>query len=431
MIGLGFRQSKYSPSVYWHPTRRLQTLVHGDDFTTSGCREQARWLQKALEGRFEIKTQAIGRGDGEVTEARVLSRIIRATDEGWEYEADQRHAELIIKEMNLSEAKGVKGPAEDEKDWERADNEILMPARDASAFRGLAARANYLALDRADIQYAAKELCRGVAQPTRGHMKKLRRLARYLIEVPRVVWQFGFQGACNELSVSSDSDWAGCRRTAKSTSGGAIMRGTHCLKSWSSTQKFVTLSSAEAELMAAVKASTEAIGMCQLAADWDVHLHASILVDSSAALAVVARRGNGKLRHVKVGHLWVQEKATAGELVYRKVRGELNPADLFTKPLPAQKVAQFGVDLRQIRVAGHARARLALSALTGSRAMEAVAQGLSTEAAGSGGGWRLGAIASSTHTSDSHHRLSDVGDSAQRANKAAFDRGGVIRDVCM
>lgn len=361
MVSMGFAQSRYSPSVYWHKLRRLKTLVHGDDFITSGPRQEALWFKGALEKRFEIKTKIIGTGPDESREERVLNRVVRITEEGWEYEADQRHAELIVRGMNLSEAKGVKCPSEDEKPWEEEENDERLAAKEAYAFRGLAARANYLAQDRADIQFAAKEICRGMAQPTRGHVKKLRRLARYLIEAPRVVWKFKYQGACDHIQVYSDSDWAGCKRTARSTSGGAVLRGGHCIKTWSSTQKFVTLSSAEAELMAAVKASTEAVGITQLAADWGVQATASICVDSSAALAVVGRKGNGRLRHVRVGHLWLQEKANSGELVYRKVRGEMNPADLMTKSLPAARVVSLSEELAQFCVSGHARVRLALS----------------------------------------------------------------------
>ena len=58
-----------------------------------------------------------------------------------------------------------------------------------------------------------------------------------------------------------------------------------------------------------------------------------VWVDSSAALGVVSRKGNGKLRHVRVGQLWVQEQAANGEIAYRKVCGKVNPADLLTKHL--------------------------------------------------------------------------------------------------
>ena len=81
---------------------------------------------------------------------------------------------------------------------------------EATTYRALAARANYLAQDRPDVQYAAKEVCRGMASPTSGDMQKLRRLGRYLIGSPRVVWHFHWQIAPREVSAYSDSDWAGC-----------------------------------------------------------------------------------------------------------------------------------------------------------------------------------------------------------------------------
>ena len=66
----------------------------------------------------------------------------------------------------------------------------------------------------------------------------------------------------------SDSDWAGCWRTARSTSGGVLVVGRHLIKSWSSTQKRIALSSGEAELTASVKLITELVGMLQLLKDW-------------------------------------------------------------------------------------------------------------------------------------------------------------------
>ena len=47
-----------------------------------------------------------------------------------------------------------------------------------------------------------------------------------------------------------------------------MLVGGHCVKSWSSTQKNITLSSGEAELVSCVKMSCEALGIVQLMADW-------------------------------------------------------------------------------------------------------------------------------------------------------------------
>ena len=111
------------------------------------------------------------------------------------------------------------------------------------------------------------------------------------------------------------------------------MIGTHTIKTWSSTQKSITLSSGEAELVAAVKTSTELIGLQQMAKEWDIELGGEVLVDSSAALGATKRKGNGKLRHVRVGLLWIQQQAEEGSIQYEKVLGTQNPADLMTKHL--------------------------------------------------------------------------------------------------
>ena len=100
------------------------------------------------------------------------------------------------------------------------------------------------------------------------------------------------------------------------------MLGAHLIKSWSATQKSVTLSSAEAELVAAVKTATEVIGVTQLAFGWGEEIQGKIYVDSSAAIGVASRKGNGKMRHVRVGMLWIQEKVEREELGLEKVKGE-------------------------------------------------------------------------------------------------------------
>ena len=70
----------------------------------------------------------------------------------------------------------------------------------------------------------------------------------------------------------------------------------------------------------------------------DVGVAASIRVwtDSSATLGICGRQGLGKLRHIDTRSLWLQQKLRAGALEIKKVRGEVNPADLFTKHLSSE-----------------------------------------------------------------------------------------------
>ena len=161
------------------------------------------------------------------------------------------------------------------------------------------------------------------------------------------------------MVVYIGSDWAGCRRTAKSTSGGAVMRGTHCLKTWSSTQKTISLSSGEAELHAAVRTTGEAIGLMQMAMEMGDEMSVEVRVDSKAALGVVGRRGNGKLRHVRVGTLWLQQLEEEDDAVaFSHVRGDRNPADLMTKGLHAGQAIALAEMLSQRRRGGRAAEQL-------------------------------------------------------------------------
>ncbi len=106
---------------------------------------------------------------------------------------------------------------------------------------------------------------------------------------------------------------------------------------------------AEAELVAAVKMTAEAMGMQQMMEEWNLKAKCCVLVDSSAALGIVNRKGNGKMRHVKIGMLWIQEKRESGEVDFQKVAGSLNPGDLMTKHL-TQKVIDVHLGIMNAQV---------------------------------------------------------------------------------
>ena len=54
-------------------------------------------------------------------------------------------------------------------------------------------------------------------------------------------------------------------------------------------------------------------------------------------MSICCRQGLGKLRHVDTRRLWVQQRVRDRSLELRTVRGEVNPADLFTKHLSSEE----------------------------------------------------------------------------------------------
>ena len=111
--------------------------------------------------------------------------------------------------------------------------------------------------------------------------------------------------------------------------------GKHCLKSWSSTQATVALSSAEAELYALTKGAAQALGIMTMLLDLGAEANATVHADASAAIGIVRRTGLGKLRHLNVRYLWLQDHLKGDNLKLTKVAGAENPSDIVTKQFGA------------------------------------------------------------------------------------------------
>ena len=97
------------------------------------------------------------------------------------------------------------------------------------------------------------------------------------------------------------------------------MVGSHVLKSWSKTQAVIAKSSAESELFAIVRASTEALGLVTLFGDLGMTIDTRVHVDASAAKSIVEREGLGNVRHVEVDLLWIQEQQMRHRLPLTKI----------------------------------------------------------------------------------------------------------------
>jgi hypothetical protein len=284
--------------VLRHSERQITTSVHGDDFTSSGPADALDWLERSLAAHYELTiAPRMGPGPNDAKEGRVLNRVIRWLDGRIEYECDPRQIERLIAECGLDGAKAVATPGLKATFKELEEDSVELPSHLATVFRGAAARGNYLAADRLDSQFACKEICRWMSRPSRHAWKSLKRLCRYLAGAPRLVYIYE-QQEIDSVDVYTDTDWAGCPLTRKSTSGGCVMLGKHCMKHWSSTQTSISLSSGEAEFAGVIRGAGQGLGHQALLKDVGVELPLRVWTDSSAAIGICSRQGLGKLRHL-------------------------------------------------------------------------------------------------------------------------------------
>jgi hypothetical protein len=344
----GFAQGRSNPALFVHPGRDIRLLVHGDDFLVEMPADQAAFFESLLAKQYEFKRTGVFESDARsVQEAVFLNRVLRWEPQAgrMEIEADTRHAEVVVRSLGLQDAAPVSTPAAKRT---KADELTTLagaqPLQDAEAtlYRSLVMRINYIGQDRPDLSYTAGSLAAGMKAPTTRHWEELKRAGRYLKGHPVGTLIFEPQALPGELETFCDADHAGDRETRRSRSGMAIMWGKHLLKHGSCVQSTVALSSGESEYYSLLRASAHALGVKAMLQDWGygVGLGLSMRCDSSAARGIAARQGLGKLRHIDVRFLWLQQAVLQKRLVVRSVPTAENWSDVFTKPLPADAAAK-------------------------------------------------------------------------------------------
>jgi len=251
---------------------------------------------------------------------------------------DERLVDLSVKQLGLTDAKTVSTPAVNTV----VDETPALDPTQHALYRTNTGRAMYIASDRLDVQYACKTLARRLQDPTQNCLISLKRCFRFLDGHKKLRYVFNnhlqdFQS----ITVYVDSDWAGCRLTRRSTSGGIVCLGgqlSSCsiLASYSRTQSSIALSTCEAELQSIVSGVGEGLFVQSLLVEMNFAKPSlTICTDSKAAYDGLRKLGVGRIKHVALRSLYVQELVTKGVVVLRKIGTVNNPADILTKPVSA------------------------------------------------------------------------------------------------
>ena len=331
LISLGFRRGRASPCNFWHEARDITLTCHGDDFFIVASDEELEWIITQLKRKYEIKSQKLGPRKEDLKEIRFLNRTVRWKREGIEYEPDQRHSDLLVRDLGLEGAKPLSTPGTAELENEDEDVNDKTDDKDDNRFRRLAARLNYLSLDRADLQVASKSVSRYMSSPTAKAWRLIKRVGRYLVGAGRFVQQFPWGSPTTLVQAYADSDWAGNKHDGSSTSGGVLKWGSGTLKTWASSQRTVALSSGEAELYAVTNATSQMLGLISMLEGFGIFAKGEVYTDSTAALGMVSREGLGRTRHIRIRYLWMQGVVQEGAVKVKKVDTLDNVADLLTK----------------------------------------------------------------------------------------------------
>ncbi|GKC63292.1 ribonuclease H-like domain-containing protein [Tanacetum coccineum] len=217
------------------------------------------------------------------------------------------------------------------------------PVSDPTLYRSLAGALQYLTFTRPDISYAVHQICLYMHNPRDPHFTALKHILRYV----RGTIDHGLQLhvlSTSQLTAYTDTDWAGCPVTRRSTSGYCVFLGDNLL-SWSA-KRHVTLSrsSAEGGYRGVANVVVETAWLRNLLLELHAPLSTATLVYCDNVSVVYLSTNHvqhHRTKHIEIDIHFVREYVAFGQVRMLHVSSRFQYVDIFTKGLLTALFLEF------------------------------------------------------------------------------------------
>ena len=257
--------------------------------------------------------------------------------------SQEKYLKDVLRKFGMQDCKGVKIPMPTNGHLCTDENGIDF---DHKVYRSMIGSLLYLCASRPDIMLSVCMCARFQATPKESHHKAVKHILRYLAHTPTLGLWYP-KGSAFDLIGYSDSDYAGDRVDRKSTSGTCHFLG-RSLVCWSSKkQNCVSLSTAEAEYIAAGSCCAQLLWMKQTLKDYGVNVkNVPLFCDNESAIKIAHNPvQHSKTKHIQIRHHFLRDHVLKGDISIEHVKTEEQLADIFTKPLDEKRFSKLRCEL--------------------------------------------------------------------------------------
>ena len=340
-------RSKVDPCLYykWEPEGLVIWLSWVDDCLVVGPKPAVMRARDEFMARFDCDDL------GEVTEY-VGCKLERNMEEGWLKLTQPVLMKSYEDEFDLpTDGPDPTTPAEGGQVLRPCEEGDGLPPEMQTKYRsGVGKLLHMMRWSRPDVLNAVREQSKYMQEASPAHMKAMKRIMRYLTLTsnrglclnPKRKWdgnpEFEFR-----IYGLSDASYATDLDGRKSVSGESVfLEGSPvCMRS--SQQKSVTLSTAEAELVAATSCAQEMLFVMRLmeSVGLKVKKPMELFVDNKGAVDLANNWSiGGRTRHMEVRQYFLRDLKDEGLILTKWMSGDDMSSDLFTKNLPGPLFAK-------------------------------------------------------------------------------------------
>ncbi|KAK1415024.1 hypothetical protein QVD17_30793 [Tagetes erecta] len=319
----GFTRGQIDPTLFMKRENDdlLCVQVYVDDIIFGSTSESmCKEFEEIMKSRFQMSSM------GEIN--FFLGLQVKQSADGV-FINQSKFVEKLLKKFKMQDCQTIRTPSD--------VNCKIQPdpkgkAVDQTLYRSMIGSLMYLTASRPDIMYAVCVCARYQSDPKESHLVAVKRIFRYLKGKPNLGLWYPYEGNF-ELYSYSDSDFGGCALDRKSTTGGCQFLGPRLVSWQCKKQTNVSVSTAEAEYIAASAGCSQVLWLQNQLLDYGFNfLKTPIYIDNTAAMFITANPvQHSKTKHIEIRYHFLRDNSEKGLIILIKVHTDKQLADLFTK----------------------------------------------------------------------------------------------------